>query len=340
MGVSLKHVARLAGVSPATVSRVVRGERYVSSSTRQKVLDAIEELNYRPNSLARSMKQQRANAIGIIVPDISNSFFSTLTRGVQHYARKLGFDTLIYDTAGDPARELVGLSLLLSRRIDGAILGTERVDFTGIPETLAKDASIVLVHNMAKGIEADFVATDNALGARMAVEYLLSLGHRRIGLITGPRCQSCAIERQHGYIEALLNASLEVDSRLVRHGDFDLLSGYQLANVLLDLDRPPTALFVADCRMTVGALRALRERETRVPEQVAIASFDDVENSFLSYAPVTAVIQPTIEIGQKAAELVIRRVCAQNKPQRQTLRLRPGLIIRGPIVGPPPDEGV
>lgn len=334
MGVSLRDVARLAGVSPATVSRVVRGERYVSSSKRQKVLDAIEKLNYRPNSLARNMKQQRANAIGVIVPDISNPFFSTLTRGVQHYARRLGFDTLVYDTGRDPERELVGLSLLLHRRIDGAILGTERVDFTGIPEALAKDAFIVVVDNMAEGIEADFVATDNVLGARMAVDYLISLGHRRIGLITGPKYQSSAVERHHGYMKALESVGIDVDSSLIKHGDFGIVSGYQLANALLDLNRPPTALFVANNRMTVGALRALRERKIRIPEQVAVASFDDVEFSFLSYAPVTAVVQPALEIGQKAAELVIRRICGQNEPARQAVRFRPGLIIRGPVVGP------
>ncbi|MFC8087883.1 LacI family DNA-binding transcriptional regulator [Streptomyces sp. NPDC057340] len=323
---TMADVARCAGVSVATVSHVLNDTRPVLPHTRQAVLDAVEELGYTTNTLARSLVTARTRSIGLAVSAISNPYFTEILQGVEASALEHGYSLLIADPHDDPGHERTVVRLLHERRVDGMIVAPspEPRDLVAyltrhrVP-TVFLDR-IVDVPEAADPWRFDQVCVESAEPTTRLVGHLAGLGHRRIGLVAGRPGLSTTRERITGYRHGLAAAGLPYDERLLVHGDSEAAGGERAAAELLSLAVPPTALVTANNAMTIGALRALRDRGLSVPGDLALCCFDDFAWADLFSPRLTAVAQPSREIGARAVRLLLDRLAAPYRPAR-TLRL-------------------
>jgi len=328
----IKEVAERAGVSTATVSRVINESSNVSPRLRARVRAAIAELHYSPSRLARHLRSQSTRTIGLIISDIQNPFFTSLVRGVEDVAYQNGYSILLCNADEDPAKEHLYVEVLRAERVAGAIVAcTSETCCQALREFYL---TWVAVDRRVSNLAVDTVVVDNVAGARQAVLHLLDLGHRRIGLIGGPVTVTTGRERRDGYLAAFAERGVPVPTDLLRIGDFKEASGHRLVSELLAQPDPPTALFIANNLMTMGALQALQERAVHIPQDVSVVGFDDMPWLPLLAPPLTAVRQPTYQIGKEAAELLFRRL--QEGPQKPTemIVLQPELIIRGSTAAP------
>jgi LacI family transcriptional regulator len=321
----MKDVAQAAGVSLKTVSRVVNGESGVGAATAERVTEAITELGFRRNDLARSLRRAHASAtLGLIIEDLANPFYSTIARAVEEVARRRGFIviTASSEESGERERELV--ATLLSRRVDGLLVVPAARDHGYLRPELAMGVRVVFLDRPPRGLEADAVLLDNAGGARAGVEHLLAQGHRRIGLIGDPPELYTLAERVRGYRAALAARGVEFDEALLRLGAHDVAQAELSARSLLQLSDPPTAIFAANNRVSVGALRALKALDARV----ALVGFDDFELADMLPVPVTVVRHDPAELGRRAAELLFARLDGDGGAP-QTVILQTELVVRG-----------
>jgi LacI family transcriptional regulator len=335
----IKDVAKQAGVSTATVSHVINETRFVREETRQKVIEAIEALNYQPNAIARGLVTSSTQTIGLVVSDIRNPFFTAVARGVEDEINRYDYHTIFCNTDEDPAREDDYLRLLSSRQIDGLIIAPTGVQSERLVQMIKTDIPIVLLDRTSPGIEAPFVRVDNEGGAYQAVRYLVELGHRRVGVLAGLETMSTMRARVKGYYHALAEANIPLDQDLVVHADPRFFNGqfngnnqlvptaYHALQRLLDLPEPPSALFVANNQMTLGALQALRQRDLPCPTAISLISFDDLDWAPFFSPPLTVVRQPTYELGKTAAELLIQLI--NKEPIEPPVPLPVQLVIRG-----------
>ncbi|HBY92559.1 MAG: LacI family transcriptional regulator [Ardenticatenaceae bacterium] len=323
---TVKDVARRAGVSTATVSRVLNNKGQVSATARAKVLAAVEALNFKPSRVARNLRVRRTQLIGLIISDIQNPFFAWVTRGVEDAAYQNGYSLILCNSNEDPTRERMYLEVMHAEEVAGVILATTQD--TGHDRTLlCGPIPTVAVDRTIDDLEIDTVVVDNVRGAYEAVAHLLRSGHRRIGLIAGPPRLSTARERQQGYEQAHNDFDIPVDPALVRHGNFKQDSGYEHVRDLLTHPKQPTALFVANNLMTLGALNAIHELGLRIPDEVAIVGFDDMPWAMSLNPPLTVVAQPHYELGRAAADLLLRRL-TDREASAIHVCLPPTLIIR------------
>ncbi|MEU6808513.1 LacI family DNA-binding transcriptional regulator [Streptomyces sp. NPDC046831] len=322
---TMADVARSAGVSVATVSHVLNGTRPVLPHTRRAVLEAVEELGYTPNTLARSLVTSRTRSIGLAVSAVGNPFFTEILQGVEAAALAHGYSLLIADPHDDPAHERRVVRLLHERRVDGVIVAPsarphELVAYLsrhGVP-TVFLDR---VVDDLPDGAPAfDQVCADGAEPTARLVAHLAGLGHRRIGLVAGLPELSTTRERIAGYRRGLAASGLPHDGRLVVHGDSSSDGAERATATLLSLAAPPTGLVTANNAMTLGALRALRERGLSVPGDLALCCFDDFPWADLFSPRLTAVAQPSRELGTRAVEVLLERLAAPDRSAR-TVRL-------------------
>jgi LacI family transcriptional regulator len=323
---TLKDVADHAQVSKATVSRVLNNNPNVAEELRVRVLESIRLLGYQPNRAARRLRASVSDVLGLIISDIENPFFISVVRGVEDTAYASQMSVVLCNTDENPAKQQMYLRVMQAERVAGLIISPTNVneDFTelrqlGIP--------VILLDRRTDKFEADAVTIDNVGGAYLAVKHLADLGYERIGTIGGSPHLTTGRERYEGYRKALNAAGLKIDEKLVKIGDFKTESGYYLASELMSLPHPPQAIFVANNLMTLGTLRALRENNVRVPQDVALVGFDDMPWSSELCPPLTAVSQPTYELGQETVNLLLRRLANPNAPIR-TVTLQPRLIVR------------
>ncbi|MER6169398.1 LacI family DNA-binding transcriptional regulator [Streptomyces violaceorubidus] len=331
--VTMADVARSAGVSVATVSHVLNATRPVLPHTRQAVLDAVEELGYTPNGLARSLVTSRTRSIGLAVSAISNPYFTEILQGVEAGALEHGYSLLIADPHDDPGHERKVVQLLHERRVDGMIVAPS-ADPRDLVAYLTRHRvpTVFLdrVLDVPEGEDAprfDQVCAEGAEPTTRLVGHLAGLGHRRIGLVAGRPGLSTTRERITGYRHGLAAAGLPFDERLLVHGDSEAAGGERAAAALLSLAVPPTALVTANNAMTIGALRALRCRGLSVPSDLALCCFDDFAWADLFSPRLTAVAQPSTDIGARAVRLLLDRLAAPDRPA-QTLRLPCSFVHR------------
>jgi len=310
---TIKEVARLARVSVGTVSNILSGTSAVSSELRDRVERAIAELNYHPNHIARSLKSRRSHTLAIVVSDITNPFFPLVVRGAEDAASKLGYLLTIFNTDDHLEREQQIFSVLRMRRVDGVlvVVTPESGEGTHIPETIAAGIPVVCLDRVPCNATVDSVLVDNVKGARICVRQLTGMGHQRIAVISGPRKLQTARDRVEGYRAALREAGIPYSAALVREGDFRFESGYRLAKDLCLLHPRPTAIFALNCMMGMGAYKAVQELALHMPEEMAVAVFDDVPGNDLLRPQLTVVSQPAYDIGYRAADLLIRRITNQ-----------------------------
>ncbi|WP_371659145.1 LacI family DNA-binding transcriptional regulator [Streptomyces sp. NBC_00280] len=322
---TMADVARHAGVSVATVSHVLNDTRVVRPATRQAVLDAIDVLGYTPNTLARSLVTARTRSIGLAVSAISNPYFTEILQGVEAGALEHGYSLLVADPHDDPEHERKVVQLLHERRVDGMIVAPS-ADPSALVAYLTRHGvpTVFLDRLLDTSSDStprfDQVCAENTEPMARLVAHLTALGHERVGLVAGRPGLSTTTERIAGYRIGLAFAGLPVDERLVVHGDSESAGAERATAALLALAAPPTALVTANNVMTIGALRALRERGLTVPDDLALCCFDDFAWADLFTPGLTAVAQPGKDIGAQAVRLLLDRLADPDRPTR-TVRL-------------------
>ncbi|MBX7236848.1 MAG: LacI family transcriptional regulator [Caldilineales bacterium] len=318
-------VAERAGVSVATVSRVLNNSPKVREKTKARVLKVMEELNYQPNASARGLALNRTEVIALIFPDISGPFYTEVIRGVESEADKNNYNVLIYGTHGKIER---GRFLrLLPTKVDGLILMARSVEDKYVFDLHSRKIAFVLLSRQIDGLEADCIMTNNIEGAFAAVEHLLGHGHRRIGFISGPVDSPDSKARFEGYRQALQSHGLPFLPQVVERGDFLQAGGYQAMNRLLDQTDTPSAVFAANDEMALGAIDAVQARGLNIPGDIAIIGFDDIGMASFARPPLTTIRQPMRDLGKLAVRQLLRRIGTPDA-QPETVRLPTQLIVR------------
>ena len=324
---TIKQVADLAGVSTATVSRVLEDSDGVSPELVNRVREAVRALDYHPNRAARNLRKRVAQTIGVVISDIQNPFFTSVVCGIDKVLVEANYILLLCNSDEDPKREKVHLSTLRSEGVAGIILANTRSDAESYHQLLNNRIPLVGIDRTHEQLSMDVVSVTNTRGAFSAVSHLADLGHRRIALISGPCQLSTARERLEGYRDAVRSRDLVVSDDLIQISDYRQPGGYKAMQSLLDLPEPPTAVLVANNLMTLGALQAIHERKLVIPDQIAVVGFDDMPWATSLQPPLTAVAQPTYELGMTAAQLLLDRRREPDRPFRHVV-LETQLMIR------------
>lgn len=313
---TIREVALRAGVSPSTVSHIINNTRFVAPETRARVLAAMAELNYRPNVLARSLRRGETHTIGLILPDSANPFFAEIARAIEDAAFRAEYNVILGNTENNLEREQVYVDVFVQKQVDGLIFVATGDQSPSLEELLRLGIPVVVVDRRLPGLQADTVLTDNLQGGLQATRYLLERGHRRIGCITGPSHLTPSADRVVGYRQALTEYGVPIDERLIRRGDFHPHSGYALTHELLQCDPPPTALFVCNDLMALGALRALAETGRQVPHDCAVVGFDDIELASYANPPLTTIRQDKAALATMAVQFLRERIARTDIPAR------------------------
>lgn len=324
---TIVEVAKRARVSIATVSNVIRGTKSVSPTLQKRVREAIRDLDYYPNEIARSLKVKQTRMLAMVLPDITNPFFPEIIRGAEDTAFERGYFLVTANTDEQSEREQRIVAALRSYRVDGILLAAALgKDMSHIQSTLKAGVAVVCIDRAVPGTRTDAVLLDNARGACECVRHLIQNGHKSIAIITGPLQLQTGRERLRGYEEALHEAEIPADPRLILQGDFREESGYRLGKQLLRRGSRPSALFVSNGVMTVGVLRAFDETGIRCPDDIALATFDDLTLDRNYH--LTAIVQPSYEIGARAATILMDRIERKLQKDPIVVRIAPTLVIR------------
>lgn len=323
--VKIKDVAQHAGVSSATVSRVLGNKPYVKDDVRDKVLESVKKLGYRPSRIAQSLRTQRSKVIGLIVSDIQNSFFTSIVRAVEDVASEQGYGVFLCNTDENPEKEQFYVDLLLDEQVAGIVMVPTREQETACNQIVQIGTPLVIVDRRIFDIEVDTVVTNNREVSYKLVKALITQGHTNIAAILPDLRITTGRERHQGMIEALTEADIEFDSELLFIGAPTIESGYKLTKTLLEQESLPSAVFLGTKLMTLGALRAFHEKNIEVSKDMAIASFDKLD--VLPYQPEYFYAeQPTYALGESAAKLLMEKIENPAKP-RQEITLSSEVMI-------------
>ena len=327
--VTIKDVARLSGVSPMTVSRVINQSQRVSPVTRSRVEQAIAELGYVPSRLARGLSRQKTGTIALIVPDVANPFFTLIVRGAEDVARRAGYRVLLCDTRFDLTLEAEVIEEMIAHRVEGIVIAPvsdasrvqlKRLTRFGVP--------FVLIDRTIPGVECDVVLGDSTAGARRLVEHLIALGHRRIGMIVEDEDVSTARERRAGYVQALEGAGIPLDPALVVRATADPPGGVHGMQQLLRLPERPTGVFTVNNLVALGAIEAVRGAGLDVPEDVALVCYDDIEYVSRLYPFLTVMLQPAETFGVLGTQLLFERIEGPRLERPRTVVLPADFVVR------------
>lgn len=308
---NIREVARLAGVSVATVSRTLRSPERVLAETRDKVNAAVEQAGYRPNQMAVQFRSRKSGNLVILVPTLANIFFARVISGAQQAAQAANYRLLLCDTQGREAIEREFAELVYAHQADGVIqlraYDPYEQTLTGVDLPPIVNACEVDIHGRHPTI-----SLDNRAAAKAVTQHLIDLGHQRIGLIKGPKSSPLTRERVAGYQEALQQAGIAIDPELICPGNFSLQAGHDGAATLLQLPQRPTALFCENDEMAIGALKQIKQQGLRVPEDISLVGFDDIPFAAYCDPPLTTIAQPTETFGRLAVEMLIALI--EKKP--------------------------
>ena len=307
---NMKQIARRAGVSLGTVSHVLNGSAQVREPLRRRVEEAVQALGYQPSALARGLRRDKTNIIGMVIPDVTNPFFPAVVRGAEDVAFARGYRMILCNTDNDHAKELAHLNELRTFLPSGLlVIPSNFSDLTRQVELYEKTGSaVVCVDRLPKRWQGDSVTVANEKGAYAAAQHLIRLGHRRIAVITGPLHLTNAQQRLRGFKRALADAKLEIPPEYLQESSFDLEGGRQKALLMLRLLPRPTAIFAADDMMAMGVLQAVRNSGLNCPADVSVIGFDDLDFSALLHPSLSSVFQPGYQLGATAARLLLDRV--------------------------------
>jgi LacI family transcriptional regulator len=326
---TINDVARLAGVSITTVSHVINNTRFVSDELKERVVTAMHELDYRPNTLAQGLRKGTTKTIGLIIPDNSNLFFAEIARSIEDVGYENGYSVILCNTDNNLEKQRRYTEVLVSKQVDGIILISAGESAEDLEETQVAGIPVVVADREIEQTMVDVVLVDNEKGGYLATKYLLELGHRRISCIAGPSLLTPSAQRVQGYQRALQEANIAPNSGYLATGDFGMESGESAIRKLLDTQPRTTAVFVCNDMMAVGAMRGAREFGLRVPEDLSIIGFDNILLARATTPPLTTVAQPKSTLARVTTELLIKRIHAANdNGERRQIVLAPELVIR------------
>jgi LacI family transcriptional regulator len=304
---TIRDVARLASASTATVSAVINGTAVVSEGLKKRIQDAMAALDYQPDQVARSLKVGRTDAIGMVLPDITNAFFPEVVRGVESAAEQQGYSVILCDSNEDPAREQRHLSAFFSRRVDGVLIACS-AESNAYESIVRRRFPTVFVDRIPRGLPVSAVSTDNVDAGRQAAQHLIQLGHERIAMIVGNLRLSPHTDRLEGFRRAMQAARLPVRDEYLGCGDLSIESGYDRGRELLQLSPPPSAVLSSNNKMLLGLMRAIREAGLACPQDISVVGFDDHIWTEHFTPRLTTVAQPAREIGRIAMEMLLRKM--------------------------------
>jgi LacI family transcriptional regulator len=330
--VTIKDVARIAHVSNTTVSRALNNQSRIRNETKERILSIAKELNYRPDFIARSLVMKRTNTLGLVITTIANPFYTELAQGIEATARKLGYNIILCSTQSDLSTEKLNIDMLRSKGVDGIIFTSAHMGDPNIVELAEDGFPTILVNRrtydpMVKGL-VDYVGIDNIQGGFWAVEHLIKLGHRRIGIIGGSSESSVGFERLEGGKRALTAYGLKQIDDYFLEGDFLKEAGYRGGMKFIKMAEPPTAVFAANDYMALGTYQAVMEEGLKVPEEIAIVGFNDIEFTSMKGIELTTIGQKKYEMGALSVENLVERIEGRKVHPPQEIILRPELIIR------------
>lgn len=304
---TMKDVAKHSGLSIATISKYINGIP-VREENQKRIEEAIKALDFRVNEIARGLKTKKTATVGILIPSLENIFSTSIVSTVESILLQNGYSTIICDYQQNTALENQKFEFLMNKSVDGMILVPQGIDESKVMEALERDVPVILIDRSIKGIDCDVVLADNLNAAYNAVELLITKGHRRIGIICGPQNIYTAQERLKGYIRIHEDYQLEIDRELIKYGDYQIQSGIALMNEFLDQENAPTAVFVTNYEMTLGAVMALNSRNIAIPEELSLIGFDNIQLANVVKPRLAIVVQPMQQIGDTAANLLLRRM--------------------------------
>lgn len=326
---TMKDIARLAKVSTSTVSHVINNSRFVSEEIREKVLRVVQELNYTPSALARSLKVKETKTIGMLVTATSNPFFAEVMAGVEQYCQQHHYNLIIATTNGDAERLQHHLQMLVQRQVDGLLLmcGDARLN---VDDSLNIPLPMVVVDWWFTELNADKIFENSISGGYLATKTLIEAGHRKIGIITGNLKKSLAQNRLEGYKKALVEANIPLNPNWIIESHFDFAGGVEGMNSLLSQPEKPTAVFACSDTIAVGAYQAVWQKGLTVPNDISIIGYDDIELAKYLSPPLSTISQPKVELGKLAVKTLLKRIRSKST-DFQTIMLEPELVLRNSI---------
>jgi LacI family transcriptional regulator len=325
---TIKDVARKAGVSIATVSYVINRSRYVSPDLTERVMKAIEDVGYYPDSVARSLKSKRTSTIGLIVPDNANPFFAEIAKGVEDAGYEAGFSVLLCNSNAMVEREQAYIDLLLSKRVDGVIIAPTSLSIEPVKFLVDLGIPVAVFYRESGNLDVDSLRIDNLDGAYRATRHLIDLGHRRIACIRPASPDTPSGQRTIGFQKAMEEAGLECAAELMPQGNNRISGGEAGARALIESGQPFSAIFSTNDAMAIGAMRALRDAGYRIPDDVSLVGFDDIILARYSEPPLTTIAQPKQEAGAMAFQRILERIQNRHPGGPREFVLETNLIQR------------
>lgn len=326
IGVTIKDVAKKTGLSIATISKYINGGN-VLECNKEKIQSAIDELGFTVNEMARGLKTNKSKVIGVLIPNLRNIFFTTIISKIEDILVNNGYAIIICDYKQNSELEKEKLEFLLNKGVDGIVLiplGSEKEE---VEKLIDKKMPVVLIDRMIDGLDCDVVLGDNLNASYAAVEKFIVNGHKRIGVIVGPEDMYTAAQRLKGYYRVHEDYSINIDKSLIRYGDYKIESGYTILNELLDLENPPTAIYVTNYEMTLGAIMAVNERKLNIPDDLSLIGFDNIELVKVINPPLSVIVQPMELIGSIAANVLLDRLSGNYRNYPSVNRLKAELIV-------------
>ena len=330
INITLKDVSKLAGVSIKTVSRVINNSRYVKKETKERVLEIIEELNYKPDYFARNLKRKRSNVIGYIIPDFTNQFFGLVFNGIEKEFKKAGYNLLVSNSDGEEELEEKSIDVLISNRVEGIIFAS-----TGLSGEYVKKQietfriPFVLIDNKLKGVKMNCVLHDNIKGAEILTDHLIKVHNQtNIAFITGPIHETSSKRRLEGYKNSLLRNNIEINDNFIKIGEWNNSSGYKLIKELFSQKEKATSIFTASSTMALGVLKALKEIGLKVPEDIRLVSFDNLDFTEATQPPLTTINKVEEKIGKEAANMLLRKIKDKDLNNYEEVYIPMEIVIR------------
>lgn len=331
MRVSIKDIARAAGVSHSTVSRALSDSPLVSDATRARIQRLAMEMGYSPNSLARSLVTRQTHTVGVVVTTIANPFIAEVVQGIEATAQDHGYTVILCNSGAEPEREIAAVEMLRSKRVDGVIVTSSRIGALYLEHLERIGVPIVLInnHNEESGRYTFTVTVDNVHGGQLATQHLIELGHRRIAYVTAPADHSSDLDRLTGYRQALGEAGLEPDPALIIPGNGQADGGEAAFEILKDLHPLPTAVFCYNDMTAIGLMTTARQAGRSVPGDLAVVGFDDIPFARYCFPPLTTIVQPKIEMGQLAMKMALSLMTTDQENKAQEFS---NIVVQGKLI--------
>jgi len=327
---TIKDVAKYTGLSIATISKYINGG-HVLDKNKLLIEEAIKALDFKVNEIARGLKTNKSMTIGVLIPSLENIFITSIISNIESILIQNGYSMIICDYRESEKLEHEKTEFLLSKMVDGIITMPSSSNGEHIKRVLEKNIPVVLLDRPIKDVNCDVVLVDNLNASYNAVEQLIIRGHKRIGIICGSKEIYTAQERLKGYLRVHEDYSMEIDPQLIKYGDYQIDGGYKLMNELLDMESRPTAIFVTNYEMTLGAIMAINERGVSIPDELSIIGFDNIQMAKIVKPSLSIVVQPMQQIGETAANILLKRLKGDMGNYPSMFRLKTEVLIRDSI---------